>query len=356
MPSQRVKVMFNNPSVSTSADELEEENDYINTAVWTVNEETPASDEKTPSPIIQRLSPIIQRLSPIIQRFSPIAVCWGILLLIMVLRIYYTSVITGKLREQTEGSELADLYCKYIINKLNVTIQNLERSHSSLEAQIQEKERARTVLESRITSLRENYKGIERENQGLKTENQRLKTENRRLEAENQKLQREQEASRTTLTPRYTNDFTTHNPEMMTKLYRRKKRQSEPCEPGWQHFQSSCYEMSHHDPPDHRTWEEARYDCRGKNADLVVIESPEEQGFISHGVAALGHSGFWIGLRVEGGSWKWVSGDDLTTNDRTEWPADNHLCVISVGEPEGWQAVSCDLKNGWICEMRASSF
>ena len=55
------------------------------------------------------------------------------------------------------------------------------------------------------------------------------------------------------------------------------ERQTEQCQPGWEHFQSSCYDIGSHGSLDQRTWEGARDDCVGKDADLVVIKSSEEQ-------------------------------------------------------------------------------
>uniref|UniRef100_UPI0037E7B7FA CD209 antigen-like isoform X2 n=1 Tax=Semicossyphus pulcher TaxID=241346 RepID=UPI0037E7B7FA len=206
-------------------------------------------------------------------------------------------------------------------------------------------------------------------NQGLMAENQRLTAENQYLRAKNQlttditttqypewytqwpTVQRYRTRQAHPTIDRWTEPFFTTYP-----FRYRKKRQSEPCQTGWLYFQSSCYAISHRDPPDQRTWEEARDDCREKNADLVVIESPEEQGFISNSsLASLAGDDFWIGLRVDGDGWKWVSGYHLTEDYWMHQPADNHHCVISVQETKGWKAVECEVKNRWICEMGATS-
>eukprot|EP00063_Salmo_salar_P029062 XP_014003897.1 PREDICTED: CD209 antigen-like protein A isoform X2 [Salmo salar] len=74
---------------------------------------------------------------------------------------------------------------------------------------------------------------------------------------------------------------------------------------GWRHFGSSFYLFSTVE----KTWEQSKQDCVRSGADLVIIDSREEQNFIN------GFNGmFWIGLSdIETeGSWKWVDGTPLT--------------------------------------------
>ncbi|KAJ8003082.1 hypothetical protein DPEC_G00165680 [Dallia pectoralis] len=74
---------------------------------------------------------------------------------------------------------------------------------------------------------------------------------------------------------------------------------------GWIRFQSSFYLLS----TEKKSWEESIKDCRGKGAQLVVVNSHDEQKFI-HGLK----EAFWIGLhdQVTRGSWEWVDGTPLT--------------------------------------------
>ncbi|XP_071199603.1 CD209 antigen-like protein E isoform X2 [Salvelinus alpinus] len=74
---------------------------------------------------------------------------------------------------------------------------------------------------------------------------------------------------------------------------------------GWCHFGSSFYLFS----TVGKTWEQSKQDCVRRGADLVIIDSREEQNLIN------GFNGmFWIGLsdRETEGSWKWVDGTPLT--------------------------------------------
>lgn len=76
---------------------------------------------------------------------------------------------------------------------------------------------------------------------------------------------------------------------------------------GWGYYKSSLYFIS----TKKKTWEESRHDCLRRGAELVIINSREEQVFI-HG---LKKETFWIGLteRVEEALWKLVDGTALTT-------------------------------------------
>ncbi|XP_056251681.1 C-type lectin domain family 10 member A-like [Seriola aureovittata] len=291
-----------NPAVSVSAEELEdEEADYVNSATCTVNgvPAPPASDKKSLS---------------FAKSWSPVAVCWGILLVIMALRIHFTSVISTKLSNETEQKDL--------------------------EVQINELRQASRVLEDNITNLMS-------ENQWLREENHRLREENRITTTP---------VPQHSITPRTTGwnsqPYTLSSP--WWRYDNRKKRQSDPCQTGWIHFLSSCYAIDHRDPPDLKTWEEARDDCRGRNADLFVIDSPEEKEFIYNStLASHGSNGFWIGLRVEDGSWKWINGHEETEDSWILPPGGSRHCAMSVTETKGWRAESCDVKHAWICEENA---
>ncbi|KAF5897169.1 antigen like protein, partial [Clarias magur] len=77
---------------------------------------------------------------------------------------------------------------------------------------------------------------------------------------------------------------------------------------GWISFRSSIYYMS----TQQRSWDESRQDCRQRGADLVIINSLEEQDFTE--MLRRGKSA-WIGLNDQDmdGVWKWVDGTPLAT-------------------------------------------
>ncbi|XP_028435417.1 CD209 antigen-like protein C [Perca flavescens] len=130
---------------------------------------------------------------------------------------------------------------------------------------------------------------------------------------------------------------------------------SEDCQKGWRVFESSCYLFYDTDPPDQKTWEEAREDCRAQSSDLVVVDDDDEQDALSY---YSWYRGSWIGLRAEEGRWKWIDGRDLTESvsywiDEPPSAADGQ-CVGSVGRFR-WRSVSCAERYTWICEKKALS-
>merc|ERR1719281_349292 len=58
---------------------------------------------------------------------------------------------------------------------------------------------------------------------------------------------------------------------------KKRKHQTKPCASGWKKFKGSCYYRTHLGPG---TWQESRDYCRILGADLVSINSKEEQAFI----------------------------------------------------------------------------
>ncbi|KAG7240420.1 hypothetical protein INR49_026991 [Caranx melampygus] len=106
------------------------------------------------------------------------------------------------------------------------------------------------------------------------------------------------------------------------------------CPSGWTLDSGSCYLFS----TESGSWDKGREDCRGRGADLVVIDSAKETsllGFTSDAV--------WIGLtdKEKEGVWKWVDGTPLTL---AYW-ADNE--PNNAGGVENCAYVRSDGKRYW---------
>uniref|UniRef100_A0A3B3QXU9 C-type lectin domain-containing protein n=1 Tax=Paramormyrops kingsleyae TaxID=1676925 RepID=A0A3B3QXU9_9TELE len=121
------------------------------------------------------------------------------------------------------------------------------------------------------------------------------------------------------------------------------------CPLGWKSFNSKCYYIS----DKKKSWVDSQMDCRQRGADLVVIDSKEEQIFLSR------FRGTWIGLtdRKHEGTWKWVDGTPLTTsywapgepNDarKEEDCAEIHSEHDTL---KNWNDGPCSAERNWICE------
>ncbi|XP_029315360.1 CD209 antigen-like protein B [Cottoperca gobio] len=127
------------------------------------------------------------------------------------------------------------------------------------------------------------------------------------------------------------------------------------CPAGWRKFSSACYLFSN----EARSWDRAREDCRQRGADLVVINSDEEQTFL---FGLLINQDTWIGLndRDEEGTWKWVDGTPLTQTNWGQSQPDNgggymgeEDCAEIRKYFSDWNDLSCEVSNPWICEKKA---
>ncbi|KAL7841315.1 hypothetical protein SRHO_G00250060 [Serrasalmus rhombeus] len=122
-------------------------------------------------------------------------------------------------------------------------------------------------------------------------------------------------------------------------------------------FRDSFYYIS----TEKNSWTESRKDCTERGADLVIINSREEQEFISK---AFGSSEAWIGLtdtEIEG-VWKWVDNSTLTTE--FWWKGEpndykgNEDCAVTGYEYTGserlstWADYPCNRPVVGICEKR----
>ncbi|KAF4071637.1 hypothetical protein AMELA_G00275570 [Ameiurus melas] len=122
---------------------------------------------------------------------------------------------------------------------------------------------------------------------------------------------------------------------------------------GWILVNSSLYYI----PTEEKNWTESREDCREKGADLVILNSIDEQEFIINQLGKKKRA--WIGLsdRDTEGEWKWVDGTELK-NGTGYWnkgePNDvgnNEDCAEIWTDKKAWNDRPCSVKQWWICEI-----
>ncbi|XP_053086827.1 C-type lectin domain family 4 member M-like isoform X2 [Pangasianodon hypophthalmus] len=119
---------------------------------------------------------------------------------------------------------------------------------------------------------------------------------------------------------------------------------------GWIFFSSKPYYIS----TQRKTWTESRQDCRGRGADLVIINSKEEQEFVDN-LSKSKKPGVYIGLTDldNEGVFKWVDGTSMTT---AYWSSgnvfsDSEDCVVNRYDgSDGWYDRPCTETYYWICE------
>ncbi|KAF3706943.1 CD209 antigen-like protein 2 [Channa argus] len=127
------------------------------------------------------------------------------------------------------------------------------------------------------------------------------------------------------------------------------------CPNEWKRFECSCYFKS----TQKKSWSESRKDCQDRGSDLVIINSKEEQKFVTE---LNENEESWIGLRTTenktastGYRWEWVDDSPLT---ETFW------ATAELGNATGLNVASCCDQRGkwsrsgykdnvyrkWICE------
>uniref|UniRef100_A0A673BI24 C-type lectin domain-containing protein n=1 Tax=Sphaeramia orbicularis TaxID=375764 RepID=A0A673BI24_9TELE len=133
-----------------------------------------------------------------------------------------------------------------------------------------------------------------------------------------------------------------------------------PCEDRWALFQSNCYFFG----DGWKYWSESQELCRQAKANLVVIESQEEQEFINNRTATLTYYegyGFWIGMKEETpDKWLWIDGSHPTLQYWVTQQVGSRGSCVRILQVRGratalsnWNKANCYIGNHWICEKRA---
>ncbi|RVE63227.1 hypothetical protein OJAV_G00165340 [Oryzias javanicus] len=189
----------------------------------------------------------------------------------------------------------------------------------------------------------------------LMVQNQHLQTEKAALQSRMQNLSRDRDRMNWTITV-----IMDYQNFPVTELCPHKV--CKPCLDGWVLFQSNCYLFTKDEfYSQWKTWKKSQEFCRDMKADLVVIETLEEQEFINNHTSRYDSSkhGYWIGLSKtdSSGTWVWVNGGNFTVMFwATEEPGYSQACALSKPQADpvaSWDKVSCTMRNRWICETRA---
>ncbi|KAJ8393072.1 hypothetical protein AAFF_G00067550 [Aldrovandia affinis] len=205
------------------------------------------------------------------------------------------------------------------ISTLNKNKDQLQRDNDSLNTQKDQVQRDYNSLNTQKDQLQRDYNS-------LNTQNIQLQRDYNSLNKDKDQLQRDYDA-------------------VVVKFpildqycpLRSQKRVCKPCPEGWEQRNSKCYYFS----TVKKSWNDSRSDCLKQGADLVIIESKEEQDFISKHRRE--DDGYWIGLSDSEteGTWLWVDGTPLQ-KDKAFWES---------GQPNDYRgSQDCaviHLKNEW---------
>uniref|UniRef100_A0A673BEX3 C-type lectin domain-containing protein n=1 Tax=Sphaeramia orbicularis TaxID=375764 RepID=A0A673BEX3_9TELE len=129
----------------------------------------------------------------------------------------------------------------------------------------------------------------------------------------------------------------------------------QPCLTGWIPFQEKCYYFER--STKWKTWTESRTYCKDNGADLVVIETLQEQEFISKNVHSYNGDfyGYWIGLKQDPDqNWIWVNGHKDTLEfwlDEGLGNSGPYALVIHEKPPNAsWDTSDDGFRIRFICE------
>ncbi|XP_033615605.1 CD209 antigen isoform X2 [Fukomys damarensis] len=128
-----------------------------------------------------------------------------------------------------------------------------------------------------------------------------------------------------------------------------------PCPWDWTIFQGRCYFFS----KSQRDWHESVTACQEAGAQLVIVESAEEQSFLQQTSKSKGRT--WMGLSDlnKESEWRWVDGSPLSLSFMKYWnPGEPNSsgeedCAEFYGD--GWNDSKCHVHKFFICERSAAS-
>uniref|UniRef100_A0A674MMS6 C-type lectin domain-containing protein n=1 Tax=Takifugu rubripes TaxID=31033 RepID=A0A674MMS6_TAKRU len=219
----------------------------------------------------------------------------------------------------------------------NVT-KELDQLQSSYIRLVKEKDQIQTSYDNLVKEkdqIQTSYDNLVKEKDQIQTSYDNLAEEKDQIQTGHNSLKQERDQLQTSH-----NDLIRERHQLEGNL----TRQIYQLQTGWVYFSGSLYQVS----STKKTWDQSRSDCRQKGADLLIINSEEEQAFANRFQKYM-----WIGLTdvTNEGSWKWVDGTAMSTS-RTAGGRRNCVDIKNFNAEKSWNDESCSLSLLWICEKK----
>ncbi|XP_047217788.1 C-type lectin domain family 4 member G-like [Girardinichthys multiradiatus] len=320
------------------------------------------------------------------RRYQLLASCFGTLCVILVLSIigvcvYFATVHESAARELNqvksqqkvlleENHNLTNLNNKLSSDYQNLTVQfnnltavstALNNKTTTLTAENHNLTNLNNKLSSDYQNLTVQFNNLTAVSTALNNKTTTLTEENHNLTSLNEGLRKERENLTELIKnmEKTWNELNVSQAQWSIDAYCPKKagvRNCTSCQDGWLLLSPSCYAYNNAAPSNQRNWESARDVCRTMNSDLTVVSNQPEKNYVNTiSPADKDIKGYWIGLRVEEGKWKWIDGSDLTNQAwMQQQSATDGQCVTSLQKQE-WKSVRCNERNAWICQKKALS-
>uniref|UniRef100_A0AAZ1Y075 C-type lectin domain-containing protein n=1 Tax=Oreochromis aureus TaxID=47969 RepID=A0AAZ1Y075_OREAU len=221
-----------------------------------------------------------------------------------------------------------------LFNALRVKEVQLESNYTVLKREKDQLQRSYNTLNRNKHQTDQSYNALRKEKEQLQTRYNTLRKEKEQLQTNYSRL-------------------ATAREELQSKVKRMTtKLNGIPCQAHWRRFDISCYFVS----TLKKNWTESRKACIAEGADLLVIDSAEEQVFVNELLDKRERQNTWIGLTdtLKEGVWTWVDGTPITIEYwQPGQPNDfkNQDCGEYVSSDKGsWNDDGCFAAQNYICE------
>ncbi|XP_033181795.1 C-type lectin domain family 4 member M-like isoform X2 [Anabas testudineus] len=250
------------------------------------------------------------------------------------------NLITERDKLQTSYTEMKTLNTNLTMerDKIKILSANLTTERDKLQIRYSEIKTLSTNLTMERDKLQTSYTEIKTLSTNLTMERDKLQTSYTEMKTLNTNLTMERDKMKT-----LNSNLTKQRDDLQMKL-------ETMCPERWIKFGNSCYFTN----TSMGDWSNSKSSCENLDAQLVIINSQEEQRFLnSLGVEA------WIGLtdQERESVWKWVDGTVVNTkywraSQPDNWDGIENCAAISTGFPplSNWNDLPCTIQRRFICE------